>query len=95
MIKATTANPRNFRNIQTLINASINGQEHINGAGEVLEDGKIFYILNLSGTGIIIKDKDDNTIRTFQSQIDFSHPLEFQDGFKISGTTVGTTFVRI
>lgn len=88
-------NVKNFINVQKFTAAALNGQEHAEGENDILEDGKVFYILNISGTGITIKDKDDNTIRTFQSQIDFRHPIEIVDGFKISGTNVGVTYIRV
>jgi len=93
--KAKNLRAKNYINIQALINASLNGQEHVEGATDVLEDGKVFYLLNISGTDITIKDKNDVVVRTFQAQMDFSHPLEIANGFKISGTTPGATFVRI
>lgn len=88
-------NVRNFINHAKFTAAVLNGQEHAEGASEILEDGRVFYILNISGTGITIKDKNDVTIRTFQSQIEFCHPIEIVDGFKISGTNVGATYIRV
>lgn len=59
-------------------------------------DDSTFWIVDLIGTGITLKDKDGNTVLTHATTLQFDHyPLKLDGGFDAAGTDLSVRYAEV
>lgn len=76
-------------------NKVLNEQIHKNGIFTDIDSNYIYFVLNISGTNIVIKNSTGTIIRTVTSAVDFNFGLRIDDGIDISGTNPSITYIKV
>ena len=79
-------------NYETIRNAIFNRQHHIAGNNAITEPLHAFFILQIAGTNIVLKDASGATIWTSPTSVRFSPPVRLDGGFQVSGTAIYTSY---
>ena len=78
--------------------AMLNTQRTLSGTAiNVLEGDKFtYFITDIIGTNVSLKDKNDNVLHLFPSPIALHHPIRIDGGFKVTASaTAYVTFATL